>query len=101
MHWRDRTRRRTAYNVPGHAHELTFCCVDRHPFLRAERTCLWLANAINEARDKLMFSVWAYVFMPDHVHILVHPNTEQYEISLILSAIKEPVGRAAISYLRT
>src|SRR5262245_18898331 len=100
MHWRERTHRRRAYNDVGHAHELTFCCVDRYPFLRAERTCEWLADAINTARLEHNFEVWAYVFMPDHVHVLIHPLDEVYEMSRILSSIKEPVGRKAISYLR-
>src|SRR5947209_311374 len=41
MHWQQRSQRRTAYNEPGHAHELTFTCFRRHPFLGRERTCVW------------------------------------------------------------
>jgi hypothetical protein len=36
---------RKAINTPGHAHELTFSCYQRFPFLKAERTCQWLADA--------------------------------------------------------
>ena len=100
MHWRERAQRRRAYNDPGHAHELTFCCVDRHPFLRAARACNWLADAINAARSKHEFALWAYAFMPDHVHLIVHPTRPGYDISPIIAAIKEPVGRKAIAYLR-
>ncbi len=66
---RDRHRRRT-YDEPGHAHELTFSLYRRHPFLRAERVCGWLAEAIEEARRGLEVDLWAYVFMPDHVHLI-------------------------------
>jgi putative transposase len=100
MDWRVRRMRRPAINEPGHAHELTFCCFHRYAFLKAERTCQWLADAIEKARVELDFALWAYVFMPDHVHLLVCPNRPNYDIRVILQKIKEPVGRQAIKYLR-
>jgi putative transposase len=100
MDWRVRQMRRPAINEPGHAHELTFCCFHRYAFLKAERTCQWLADAVEKARIELDFALWAYVFMPDHVHLLVCPNRPNYDIRLILQKIKEPVGRQAIKYLR-
>jgi putative transposase len=92
--------RRPAVNEPGQAHELTFCCFRRYAFLKAERTCQWLAEAIDEARKELEFSLWAYVFMPEHVHLLVYPKRQQYDVRIFLQQIKEPVGRKAVKYLR-
>jgi putative transposase len=94
-----RSGRRTSYNIPGHAHELTFSCFHRFEFLKAERCCVWLAEAIAAARDKHAFWLWAYVFMPDHVHLIIYPYREQYDISAILKAIKQPVGDKAIAFL--
>jgi putative transposase len=90
---------RRSYDIRGHAHELTFSCYRRYPLLRAERTCLWLAEAIQQARAKLKFSLWAYVFMPEHVHMVVMPPAETARIRAILRSIKEPVGRKAINHL--
>jgi putative transposase len=95
----NRQRRRQSFNVPGHAHELTFSCYRRFQFLRAERTCQWLAEAIQAARVQHDFDLWAFVFMPEHVHLIVRPRGEEYRISAILSGIKLPVGRRAINYL--
>jgi putative transposase len=92
--------RRPALNEPGHAHELTFCCFRRYPSLQAERTCAWLAEAIEEARHKGDFALWAYAFMPEHVHLLIYPRQPDYDIRIMLQKIKEPVGRKAIQYLR-
>jgi len=100
MHWRSRAHRRRAYNVPGEAHELTFTCYRRFAFLGAERCCEWLADSIEKARQQFDFDLWAYVFMPEHVHLIVYPRQPVYDVRLILQAIKEPVGRAAIGYLR-
>jgi putative transposase len=100
MHWRDRSMRRPNVNEPGHAHELTFSCFHGFAFLKAERTCQWLAEAIDEARLKHDFALWAYVFMPEHVHVLIFPKRPQYDIAVTRKAIKEPVGRKALKYLR-
>ncbi len=92
-------RKRRAYNEPGHAHELTFSCYQGFTFLQAERTCRWLADAIQRARAELGLDLWAYVFMPEHVHLIVRPRRPSYEVASILKAIKEPVGRRAVSFL--
>jgi putative transposase len=99
MAYPTRRRRRKSSNEPGHAHELTFTCYRRFRFLQAERTCVWLAEAIAAARQKWDFAIWAYVFMPEHVHIIVWPRRAKYEVSSIFAAIKEPVGRTAVTYL--
>jgi putative transposase len=92
--------RRPAANEPGHAHELTFSCYRGFPLLGRERTCQWLAEAIDAARREFDFSLWAYVFMPEHVHILLCPKQPVYNIAAILKAIKQPVGTKAIKFLR-
>lgn len=88
------------YNDPGHAHELTFSCYKRYQFMRAERTCLWLAEAIEEARVQWDFALWAYVFIPEHVHLLVCPRQTKYDIADIRDGIKSPVGRKGIKYIQ-
>jgi len=34
MDWQTRNGRRTTFNTPGHAHELTFSCYNQFAFLR-------------------------------------------------------------------
>ncbi len=97
----EKRRHRRNHNEPGHAHELTFSCYNGFKFLQAERTCSWLAESIEEARAELNFGLWAYVFMPEHVHLLVHPRDAEYDIADIRKAIKSPVGSKAIKYLLT
>ncbi len=94
----ERQHRRN-YNDPGHAHELTCSCYNGFKFLKAERTCQWLAEAIAVARAVHNFDLWAYVFMPEHVHLIVHPREAEYDIADIRKAIKAPVGSKAIKYL--
>lgn len=69
--------------------------------MQAERTCKWLAEAIEDARAELEFDLWAYVLMPEHVHLVVRPREAEYDIADIRKAIKSPVGNKAIKYLVT
>jgi putative transposase len=93
-------RHRKNYNEPGHAHELTFSVYRNFPFFKSERACRWLSDSIQSARERLDFAVWAYVFMPEHVHLIVCPRQPVYDVAVIRRSIKEPVARVAMKYLR-
>ena len=88
------------YNIAGNAHELTFSCYKSQAFLSKERTCKYLIESIKSSREKHEFDIWAYVLMPNHVHLLICPKQEQYSISEILQSIKQPVSRKTIAYLK-
>ncbi len=88
------------HNDPGHAHELTFSCYKRRAFLSKNRTRQFFAEAVSQARVTYRFHVWAYVVMPEHVHMLIWPTEDPYSISIILQSIKQSVSRKAIRYLR-
>jgi putative transposase len=49
----------TRYNLPGHAHALTFSCFRRQAFLGKDGSRQWLIEAIDRARDKQHLHVWA------------------------------------------
>jgi len=88
------------HNEPGHAHELTFTCFRGRAFLLGDHARQWLVDAIQLARRKHEFHVWAYVFMPEHVHLLIWPTKVEYNVSSVLSTIKLSVTRKALSHVR-
>ncbi|MEK6643299.1 MAG: transposase [Planctomycetota bacterium] len=94
------TKLRRAFNDTGHAHELTFCCYQRLPLLSKDRTREWFIEALEFARSRWTFELWAYVIMPEHVHVLLYPTSTHYDISLILKSIKLSVSRKAMHYLK-
>lgn len=87
------------YNDLGDAHALTFSCFHGQAFLSKERTCRWLIDAVESARKRHRFDLWAYVLMPEHCHLLLFPRETDYSISRILGSIKLPVTRRAKIYL--
>lgn len=92
--------KRVHFNIPGHAHELTFSCYKNRKFLLDERTCQFLADAVDLARKKHQLKIWAYVFMPDHVHLLIYPENDDYSISAILLTIKQSAARRVLIHAR-
>ena len=78
------------YNNPNDCHELTFSCYRRQPLLNADERCQLLSHAIDAAIPRLGFSLLAFVYMPEHLHLLVWPKTPGTEIADLLFAIKRP-----------
>ena len=64
-----KTRRR--FDEPGQARELTFSCYHGYQFLNRDRTRSWFLEELESARRKWSFDLWAYVLMPEHVHLLI------------------------------
>jgi putative transposase len=94
-------KRRIRYNEPGQPRELTFSCYRHYAFLGRDRTRTWLCEALAEARTEFGFELWAYVIMPEHVHLLVYPGDVPERMSAFLRALKAAVARLAIRYLET
>ena len=91
---------RRSSEVPGSAHELTFSCYRRLPLLGRDDTRRWLIEAIWATANGHQLELWAYVIMPEHVHLLFVPRDPQYRLSRILQSIKQPVMRRAINFLK-
>jgi putative transposase len=88
------------YDIAGQAHCLTFSCFDRQPFLSRPRSCLWLAEALETGRAKGLYDLWGYVFMPEHVHLVLLPH-EGIKVSRILATVKSSVAKRALLWVRT
>ena len=88
------------YNIAGHAHALNFSCFRGQKLLCKERACQWLIDAIDRARDKHLYHVWAYVIMPEHAHLLLWPTRPVYDISEVLNAIKQSVSKRALRFVQ-
>ncbi len=69
-------------------------------FLSKDRSRQWVIDAISKARERHCFHLWAYVVMPEHVHILLWPSLPTYSISQILTTIKQSVSKRSLLYVR-
>jgi len=80
------------YNTPWHAHALTFSSWRRLPVFQDSRSCDLFVKALSAVRERQSIDLWAYVIMPDHVHLVICPRLEEYGVSRILKALKQPVS---------
>ena len=81
------------YHEPGDLHELTFSCYRRMPLLTNDAWRQLLAEAVDRALQGRDFALVAFVFMPEHVHLLVYPrraSVKTREIEALLAAVKRP-----------
>ena len=62
------------YNVPGHAHYLTFSCYHRFDYLSDMESGSIFMEELDGARTEFQFYLWACVLMPSHVHLLSTPT---------------------------
>jgi len=98
MPQRHRKTRRT-FDTPGDSHFLTFSTFQRLPLLTKKRSCQWVVNAISLSREKNPFDLWAWVIMPEHVHLVLYPRAET-TIASILKTLKQSVSKRAINWLK-
>jgi putative transposase len=58
----------------GDLHFITFCCYQRRGLLGAVRARNLASQILGEVRDKYRFALVGYVFMPEHVHLLIRES---------------------------
>ncbi len=68
------------YHEPGDLHELTFSCYRRMPLLTNDGWRGYLAKSCDEAFQAEPFQLVAFVFMPEHVHLLLLPSNHDPEL---------------------
>ena len=100
-HPSDRPHRKRVrhYDEPGHVHELTFSCYQRLPLLTDDVICRLFCEALDRAIDRHGYDLLAFVVMPEHVHLLVHPRLTGSTVSELLFAIKRPSSFRIKAYL--
>ena len=78
------------YDDPGHFRELTFSCYHRMPLLTNDTWREMLSSAIDRAFVSHKYCLAAFVYMPEHVHLLVWPEPGASQIENLLKAVKRP-----------
>jgi putative transposase len=75
------------YYFPGQIVFITQIVNDRKPLFYEPQNINILKGILTNVKDLHPFTMLAYVFLPDHFHILIHP-TGQSNFSQILHSIK-------------
>ena len=81
------------FHEVGHLHELTFSCYRRMPLLTNDVWREKLARCVEAAGEEWAMQLVGFVFMPEHVHLLVYPTAVNPFISRYLARIKQPFSK--------
>ena len=81
------------FHEPGDLHELTFSCYQRMPLLTNDDWRTRLSRCIDDALDEMSFQLIAFVYMPEHVHLLVYPTMPEPDIGRYLARVKQPFSK--------
>lgn len=81
------------YHEPGHLHEFTFSCYRRKPLLTNDAWREKLSHCLDEAGEVERFELVAFVFMPEHVHLLVNPRSPEPNFGRYLARLKQPFSK--------
>lgn len=76
---------------------ITAVTKDRLPVFRTSKLTAIACEALNESRTSGNFAVFAYVMMPDHIHVLTDAARKPSEI---LRFIKGIISHRVIDYLK-
>ena len=93
-------KRLKRYEIQGHARALNFSCFHNLPLLTSDRACRWVADSLVVALDRHRVHLWAFCFMPTHVHLLVLPLGEAPDVASFLESLKKSVSRKALGHVR-
>jgi len=93
------SKRRRRFDGDCAPRELTFSCYKGYQFLARDRVRSWFVEAVQKIRQEWPVDLWAWVVMPEHVHLLVAPREAGVQIGNFQGSIKEQVARKAIQWL--
>ncbi|MFN0012705.1 MAG: REP-associated tyrosine transposase [Phycisphaerales bacterium] len=88
-------KRMRRWEIPTDLRFATFSCQHRLPLLKNQRICAALLASIASARSRLGLRVFAWVFMPEHVHLVCRP-AEGATLERALRSIKMSIAKRAI-----
>ncbi len=87
-----RPRLKTFDYLGRHRYFLTFCTVDRHEAFLTDEAVSIVRSEILKASGQSEFVIPAYVFMPDHIHLLVRGCSDASDLRRFASLAKQRSG---------
>ncbi len=78
------------YDDASHVREITFSCYQRMNLLTNDEWRAMLSESIGRAIKGHAWNLTAFVYMPNHVHLILFPSPSASKMEALLSAIKRP-----------
>lgn len=70
----------------------TICTYNKQSVFRSGSLVEWLIDILQEKSNPFEVKVWAYCFMPDHVHLLIEGKNVNSDMKKFISSYKQSTG---------
>ncbi|MBS3735309.1 MAG: transposase [Phycisphaerae bacterium] len=90
---------RKSWDNDWDVHCLTFSTFQRRPLFTGRHAAGWFLDTLAAARTRCPFRLFAYVIMPEHVHLVLQPLSG-VTIRTILWRLKRPLTRTVLAWVR-
>jgi putative transposase len=75
-----------------HRYFVTICTHNRIPIFKNDAFVRRSIKILKDISNNLGFKVWAYCFMPDHLHLLVEGGSSDSDLKRFISTYKQYTG---------
>ena len=81
------------FNYKGrYRYLITICTYKRKSIFKSDSLVKWLIKILREKSNSYGFKVWAYCFMPDHLHLLIEGRNSDSDMRKFISSYKQYTG---------
>ena len=84
-----------------HRYFITICTHNKIPVFIIEEIAKRYISLLAEKAMLLHFKVWAYCFMPDHVHFLAEGMAQDADLKKFVSSFKQSAGYHFCTFIKT
>ena len=71
---------------------VTICTYNKECVFKNDLLVEWLTDTLREKSNSFGFKVWAYCFMPDHLHLLIEGKDSNSDMKRFISSCKQSTG---------
>ena len=83
--------------VPDNTRFLTFSCYRRLPLFRNDAIKQSFVDHLDRSRSGTRFRLFAWVIMPEHVHLLLRPQVPEYPMPRVFNRLKRPFALSVVA----
>jgi putative transposase len=82
--------------IPGHLRFLTFSCHQRLPLFENDKIKQVFVDRLMALQIEKPFELFAWVLMPEHVHMILRPRLPECSVADLMRALKRPTAERVL-----
>lgn len=79
-----------SFNYKGNfRYFITLCTFNKEPIFKEDELVNWLIGILRGKSQSFGFRIWAYCYMPDHLHLLIEGKDPDSDMKRFISSFKQ------------